>query len=122
MTEEQLKKLRMINSVADVLNIDHLQNKQPRTLLFGFDSDRATVHVYLCRFEKRIVTAIYGGYENISPQERTIQSNKDYIPTKRLYPDKCDFEFCKLLTERGVPMTFTNYQDSKDEQFYGTIL
>lgn len=122
MTEEEMNQLRMITPVNDVVNIQHLNNKEPRTLLFGYDTDRTTIHVYICPISNEIRTITYGSYTHNMPRFRIIHSNEDYVPTKRIYPHKSDFEFCKLLAERATPMAFANYEDSEDEQFYGKTI
>jgi hypothetical protein len=55
-----------------------------------------------------------------------IRENEDYIPSKRLYPERCDFEFCKLLKETDVNLPFTTF-DAKNAEYkkgpyYGEIL
>lgn len=84
-----------------------LQNKTPRTLLYGYTVDRDTWHVYI-NYEGHIKTVKYAGLagevEQIHPR-----CNKQYVPNKRLYPAKCDYEFCKLLKEAGVHLPFTTF-------------
>ena len=122
MTKEEYEKLRDIWQIKNVLTINDLTNKHPRTLLYGYHTDSTTVHVYICPKWGEIKTVTYGGYGSDKPVEATILEDEEFIPSKRLYPGKCDFEFVKLLKERGVNMAFTTWQESEDGQFYGKIL
>lgn len=76
-----------------------------RTLLYGYTCDRKTFHVYLK--DKEIHTVFYDiSYEEKDPNpikmaEVHVMSNRDYIPDKRLYPEACDYQFCKLLLASG---------------------
>jgi len=52
--------------------------------------------------------------------------NRVYVPSKRVYPESCDFEFCKLLQQHGVVIPFTTwsperYEQVKDKLFHGEI-
>ena len=40
-----------------------------------------------------------------------VKSNRDYVPDKRLYPEKCDYHFCKLLKEKGIDLPFTTFSE-----------
>ena len=44
-------------------------------------------------------------------REVTVISNRDYVADKRLYPERCDFEFCKRLTEKGIRLPFTVWNE-----------
>lgn len=58
-----------------------------------------------------------------------VTSNHDYVPDKRLYPERCDYNFCLLLKERGVHLPFTTwtepieiYLDDPRYPYYGFTL
>lgn len=52
-----------------------------------------------------------------------VQSNQDYIPDKRLYPERCDYAFCKLLKRKGLYLPFTAFKDDVPKlDFYGFTL
>ena len=97
-----------------------LVDQTDRTLLYGYTCDRATFHVYLK--EGIIYKAVYfKGRENL-PQMLLSEDEiplSGYVPDKRLYPDGCDIEFCKLLKARGVVLYFTAYTEAEPRQFYG---
>ena len=90
----------------------HVYNK---TLLYGYTCERETFHVYIKNEE--IHTVIYnteysrGKATPKNMRELTIKSNHDYVPDKRLYPERCDYNFCKLLKEKGVYLPFTTWSE-----------
>lgn len=52
-----------------------------------------------------------------------IEKNEYYIPDKRLYPEACDYHFCKLLKDKGVNLPFTSYNERRTKaDFYGFTL
>lgn len=116
MNKEELKKL--VHASSKTVVIDDLEDKSDRTLLYGYELDRTTKHVYLK--DGKIFVVIYGYGE--PPREIGVEDNESYIPRKRIYPEKSDYEFCKLLVERGYSLTFLPFDDSaKETQFYGKI-
>ena len=86
-----------------------------KTLLYGYTCERDTFHVYIKN--EQIYTVVYqneyyrGVIKPINMRQVKINSNRDYIPDKRLYPERCDYNFCKLLKERGVHLPFTTWTD-----------
>jgi len=108
------------------IHISSLKNSNPRTLLYGYDFDRNSVHLYL-----KGVWFTYVRYNN----HGDLLEQKDmydipiaaghcyYIPNKRVYWEMSDFEFCLLLKEGGVPIYFTNSNGNVvPQQFYGKTL
>ena len=99
-----------------------------RTLLYGYTCERETFHVYLK--DKQIYTVIYNvEYSNGKPTPKSmrqinVKSNRDYVPDKRLYPERCDYHFCKLLKEKGVDLPFTTFSEgfNWDGAYCGFIL
>jgi hypothetical protein len=83
-----------------------------RTLLYGYDTDRRTWHVYQRHGELHRLIYIDGNPET-SPPEGYISAPRlkvdIIVPNKRLYPEGCDFEFCKKLRKLNVHMTFLSY-------------
>lgn len=98
-----------------VLTVDSLTDKSPRTLLYGYTTDRNTWHVYLNEYGKivRLETSDSGLilFESDEPPS----SNRDYIPSKRLYGESCDFEFCRLLKGLDVALPFTTFDEKNDK-------
>jgi hypothetical protein len=80
-----------------------------RTLLYGYDTDRRTWHVY--QQHGWLHRVIYIG----SNREFEFQANaekmnaRDLVPNKRLYPEACDFAFCRELKLLDIHPTFTTF-------------
>lgn len=98
-----------------------LEGREDRTLLYGYTTERATFHVYLR--DRVIYKKIYGLADCAwECREDDIEIDEHYVPNKRLYPEACDFEFCKLLRQRGVSLPFTTWSDTREKkQFYGEL-
>lgn len=120
MNNLEFEALNDINKVEKVITIDMLKDKSDRTLLYGYDCDRNTHHVYI--EGGRIYIYSYNSREVIKlTSEDNIKENYQYIPDKRLYPETCDFEFCKLLMEFGIHLPFTGWHDREVKKYYGEI-
>lgn len=118
-----MQEFEMIKNYDELITVDMLNNKEDRTLLYGYTCERKTFHVYLK--DQQIHTIVYsGGYENNQPnyiREINVEYNCDYIPDKRIYPERCDFEFCMLLTMKGKKLLFLAYEEVEKQQYYGLI-
>ncbi|WP_373261931.1 hypothetical protein [Hungatella hathewayi] len=106
-----------------LISTQDLNNKQDRTLLYGYTCNRATWHVYLKNGDIHIVVYRNSAFREIPVglKEVRVKANQDYIPDKRLYPAACDYEFCRLLKEAGCHLPFTNFEDREQIQFHGYI-
>lgn len=97
-----------------------------RTLLYGYTCERKTFHVYMK--DQEIFAVVYeNDYSAGKPRNMkqiAINSNQDYIPDKRLYPEKCDYHFCLMLKKQGMELPFTTWHDNVDTdcEYYGFIL
>lgn len=120
MKREELEKLKMVEKVSLIITPDDLSNTKDRTLLYGYTCERDTWHVYLSG--GGIFTVVYS--YNGEPHQVAVHTNHDYVPDKRLYPERCDYEFCKLLKKEGVYLPFTTYSEHKFEEgvYYGEVL
>lgn len=100
-----------------------------RTLLYGYTCERKSFHVYM---RKRVIhTVIYESTYNdgvqipIDMKEIEVKNNGDFIPDKRLYPELCDYTFCRILKAIGYELPFTTWMGMKEDQekdFYGLTL
>lgn len=130
MNEEQYDELKSINN--RLVNIDELSDKSERTLLYGYDIERNTWHIYLKNDEIHIF--VYDRHYNRDYSNYTVEEMRHYsndiidtlnthlIPDKRLYPEACDFEFCKLLRMKDFNLPFTGFDIKREsKQFHGEI-
>lgn len=103
---------------------ESLENKSSRTLIYGYSIDRETIHVYLNN-DKKIVKLRYKGHSLVDSEvegDNGIDAHS-LVPSKRAYPEACDFEFCKLMMAAGVSITFTSFDFSRpNHQFHGLVL
>ena len=105
-------------------------SKINRTLIYGYTCERRTFHVYLK--DLKIYVVVYDNdYATGKPAPKnmrqiTVTSNRDFVPDKRVYPERSDFYFCKLLRERGVEIPFTTWSDIEpapnENGYYGFTL
>ncbi len=111
-----------------------------RTLLYGYTCERKTFHVYIKN--KQIYVVVYeNDYPIIYNEELSsfmrgdarpknmkqieVRSNRDFIPDKRLYPERCDYHFCRALKERGIDLPFTHWSEEIEPNkkgYYGFTL
>lgn len=119
----KLEEFKNLQNVNILLTAKDLINHTPRTLLYGYDIYRNTVHTYLDD-NLRIITLKYGYKER--PTCLFLTNNHEYVPSKRLYPERCDMEFCKLLISLGINLPFTTFNEEfdceKEGPFFGEIL
>jgi hypothetical protein len=101
-----------------------LQNKTPRTLIYGYTCDRHTFHVYLDG-NGLLNRVIYDSDRFLvsHADESAALEASNYSPEKRAYPEACDLEFCQLLSQSGVEIPFTAFsEDRKAADWYGLRL
>lgn len=95
-----------------------------RTLIYGYNTNRDTFHLYLK--DKQIHSVYYNGVTGKLVGTPRSFSGKiradDCVPNKRVYPARCDYEFCKLLLSKGIYIPFTTWQDVTEEQFHGSLI
>lgn len=108
MTKEEYTKLTTDYTNKNLITVADLANKNNRVLLYGYTIERHTFKVELLDGDY-ICTSIekYGEPE----YEINVTKNEDYVPNKRVYPERSDYEFCKLLVERGVYIPWTVFPD-----------
>lgn len=129
MTKSEFKMLNDVKEIANVIIGHELKNKRDRTLIYGYNCDRSTFHVYL--LDGVIYRHIYSNeYMNTFSYKMSewdiidspYGSNEYYKPDKRVYPECCDMEFCIKLVERGVLLPFTTFgQVTEIKEIYGEI-
>lgn len=121
MNKDQLLMLNDVEQIQEyLLTSFDLSNQNDRTLLYGYDVDRNTWHIYLYRSQ---IYAVMYYLQDGEVSEMKVAVNDDYVPNKRLYPERCDFEFCKLLKRYKVSLPFTNWSDGVEAKvYYGKLL
>lgn len=129
MTKTELELLNNITKGDEMLIgiLDLGPFTKDRTLIYGYTCNRETFHVYVQ--DRQIHTVIYNtDYSQDTPRpkdmrEITIKHNRDYVPDKRLYPERCDYRFCKMLERKDISLPFTAWTDDVEQKdFYGFTL
>ncbi len=111
MTDEEFERLRLIHPPKpSTLAGRSLQNQTNRTLIYGYTTDRRSHHVYL--FDGNIYGVVYR--KDSALFRIFAHDNSCFVPTKRIYPGACDFEFCALLAQLGVRLPFTTRSGGRD--------
>lgn len=137
MNKSEYESLEELSS--NTISIHDLYNFQPRTLIYGYTLNRETFHIYF--LNSQIHKLIYSGgtiFTTIKKERKedplkiiNSESNSSFniselIPDKRAYPERCDYEFCKLLKSKGAEIPFTSWQDLPHEiikqDFYGRLI
>lgn len=123
-----LEEFEYLKNIDELINVKDLaSNTKDRTLLCGCTCAGKTFHVYLKNNE---IHAVVYNNDYIGDctkprdmKELVIKSNYDYVPDKRLYPEACDYEFCRLLKERGISLPFTFFdKETPIQNYYGFTL
>lgn len=98
----------------------NIQRFNMGTLLYDYDCDRRTWHIYKDNY-KTITKVIYSldklidytvNIGNISKNNLT-----NLIPNKRLYPARCDLSFCLFLKQLSLELCFTNFGEEEQNCF-----
>lgn len=120
---DDVSALTHIAAPLPVIEADELVDRTPRTLIYGYTTDRNTFHIW---FDHGMIhKAIYHIPAHASPVLISFVAGFSIVaatavPDKRIYPERCDLEFCTLIRDRGVRLPFTRYTPPTDPgPFYG---
>jgi hypothetical protein len=118
-----LSEYQALDTFNKSIAVSDLTDQTPRTLLYGYTTDRATFHVYL-DYDGLLHLRTYdsGTDKDAVHQAKSAFNPHDLVPSKRVYPEASDAEFCRLLILRGVNVPFTVFNSGRaPAQFHGTI-
>lgn len=111
------------NKINPVIKVSDLQNKKDRTLIYGYNTDRNTFHLYLKDYKFHIVLYEYNNTilkPNILITDEISPFNT--YPSKRVYPECCDYEFSELVIQY-TDLPFTTFNSERlPSIFYGKLL
>ena len=118
----EFQSLKNVIQTSDIIQLSELSDKSDRTLLYGYTCSRYTWHLYLKT--DVIHKVIYGHSDEFISHTafETGISVYDASPDKRLYPECCDYDFCKLMMLHGGDLPFTSWSDREQQQYYGLTL
>lgn len=110
MTEDEFLELDGPKDDLDKIHVTDLINREPRILVYGYTCERNTFILELTqdgKFQRTIKNPYKGIYLSGPPDEFACHDR--CVPDKRVYPAKSDYEFCKLLKNRGVQVYYTGF-------------
>lgn len=126
MNYDQFMKLEEVEIVPQEVRVSDLSDISNRTLFWGYTCDRNSFHVYLYNGYMELI--IYNHKNEVITYlgRREAIAADELVPDKRLYPEACDYEFARLVTERkttkGVGLPFTTYNHNRPAKiYYGAI-
>lgn len=109
MNREEYEAYRWATATPRMIHIADL-GLRDRTLAYGYDLDRNSVHVYVYGDEIHLLR--YDHSDNIISHEHDhVLEARSLVPSKRAYPDATDFTFALLMLERDAPLCFTNFPE-----------
>lgn len=116
MTREQFKELKN-KSLSEYVAL--LSDKSDHTLIYGYTFTRDTFHAYLKG--GRLFRIIYDNnhLKDVAGQEE-LSAYSLLNPVKRVCPETCDSEFCKMIELAGTDIPYTTYNDEREHMaMYG---
>ncbi len=102
------------------IKANELADQSDRTLIYGYTVGRETFHLYLENGTFNRV--IYDGDKVFLAGETELDAIElmQCVPDKRVYPERCDFEFCRILKSMDVSIPFTTFDPNVEARaFYG---
>ena len=88
------------------------------TLLYGYDVDRNSFHVYLDG--DKIHRLVFKGDRMVEYGAQAAWLTEKLIPNKRVYPEYTDRDFTDMVLSRGVQIPFTTWDDNRFERAKAT--
>lgn len=132
MDKTQMAVLRDTEAKTDTVKYIHARDFSSevgpaKTLLYGYDCDRNTWHVYQDPYGSIFLYVYRDMGRELAPNGRRIDpvqlrditlaginSLDELIPNKRLYPQYCDFKFCQYLKDQGLGrLPFTTWEEPR---------
>ena len=122
MNEQQLSQLEFYAPEIPTVSVDDFSDRN-KTLLYGYDCDRNTLHVYIMDDEIHILW--YRGSEMLGYSKNTSFYLEELCPNKRAHPQHTDFTLAKMFRMAEVDCTYTTVHwhkvPNETPQFAGKI-
>lgn len=110
MTKEEYKDLLYTDIPESIIEASDLVNQSDRILISGYTKERDSFTTEL-RAGSIHTAIVYFSTKEEVPVDVT--TNSDYVPTKRVYPNDSDYEFCQLLSAEGISIPFTRFPEDE---------
>lgn len=116
-TKEEFENKDQVQS-NNAYSADIFKDKTDRTLMYGYDMDRNTVHIYL---HEGIMCAIKYTYDGKILSEERGEFDEIYhvLPSKRAYPESTDKEFFEILKYRNEEVVYTTFDQKRADMLKG---
>lgn len=112
MNKDQHASLFHINRDLSLRATDLTEHYTNRTLLYGYDGERNTHHVYLQDGLIHLHTYNFKK-ETLSHEARaTWMTPEVLVPSKRTYPEPTAYDFAVELKKRGIYIAFANFDST----------
>ena len=98
-----------IKKLPQVIKGNELLDRSDRTLVYGYTCDRDTFHVALLGGVIHVFLYDHNNTMIWHKDEDDLQDNSEYVPNKRVYPERCDSDFVITLLHAGVDVPFTTF-------------
>lgn len=112
---------------AIVLSVDDVAAGGDRTLIYGYDLERDTIHVYLKDGEihyvrSRGASGQRGGVADYQ-HGKTLPASL-LSPSKRAYPARTDYVAAQRMAALGCDLCFTTFEEVElpESGFYGMVV
>lgn len=96
---------------VQLLRVNDFEDRSDRTLMYGYDVDRRTVHVFM--LGGVIYKSVYSYDEGPVPEGKVSWNPAELVPDKRAYPESTDYEFARMMIDRGHALPFTTYSEER---------
>lgn len=117
-----MNKKEYLELTKTLIKVGDLKNMNDRTLIWGYDLERNSFHVYMK--DDTLFKVVYSYLDILicSVQGESLDVAA-CIPSKRIYPEASDLEFCEILMKRGQTLPFTTFDEKREErQYHGLLL
>jgi hypothetical protein len=120
MEREEYERLTKVQPEETSVSVSELNNHDDRVLLYGYERTDGGSSNTLVLILQRGTFAFrrYASNDEIVDEYYlgdTIYDPEQYVPSKRSYPESCDYEFCRLLKRKGVYVSFTTFPGPEEE-------
>lgn len=120
MNKAEYEKLSNSSTNSATITASVLKDRTPRTLVYGYELDRKTRHIYLSQ-QGDLVDVIYDHNKLLIQEKSGELVMAACVPSKRAYPSKCDYEFCAYLAAHGVDLVYTTFEQSSGKLLHGEL-
>ena len=114
MNLEEKALFQKMNNPTNIVSILDLPESYEGTLLYGYNCDGSTLHVYAKNEEIHAVT--YDSDHNVIKHlHRGGLEVDDCYPNKRVYRQETQYFFAKILVERGAEFSIVDSNAKEDK-------